>query len=57
VYNATGDLIRQDIFASNYVPWQNIYQYGPGTEGIPGVSEPEPPESTTPEPTPAETGP
>jgi vancomycin resistance protein YoaR len=51
VYNATGDLIRQDIFASNYVPWQNIYQYGPGTEGIPGVSEPEPPESTTPEPT------
>jgi vancomycin resistance protein YoaR len=32
VYNANGDLLRQDTFVSNYVPWQNIYQYGPGTE-------------------------
>ena len=31
VFNAGGDLIRQDSFVSNYVPWQNIYQYGPGT--------------------------
>jgi vancomycin resistance protein YoaR len=45
VFNASGDLIRQDIFVSNYVPWQNIYQYGPGTEGVPGVSEPEPAET------------
>lgn len=32
VFNANGDLIRQDTFVSNYIPWQNIYQYGPGTE-------------------------
>ncbi len=32
VYNANGELIRQDTFVSNYIPWQNIYQYGPGTE-------------------------
>jgi vancomycin resistance protein YoaR len=42
VFNASGELIRQDIFVSNYVPWQNIYQFGPGTEGIPGYSEPAP---------------
>jgi vancomycin resistance protein YoaR len=52
VYNASGDLLRQDIFVSHYIPWQNIYQYGPGTEGIPGVSEPEPVE-----PEPGGTGP
>jgi len=40
VFNVSGDLIRQDIFVSNYVPWQNIYQYGPGTEGVPGVTAP-----------------
>jgi vancomycin resistance protein YoaR len=45
VFNAGGDLIRQDIFVSNYIPWQNIYQYGPGTDGIPGVSEPAPVET------------
>lgn len=32
VYNANGDLLRQDNFASHYIPWQNIYQYGPGVE-------------------------
>jgi len=32
VLNANGDLIRQDTFVSNYIPWQNIYQYGPGVE-------------------------
>lgn len=40
VFNASGDLIRQDTFVSNYIPWQNIYQYGPGTQ-FPG-SEPAP---------------
>lgn len=45
VFNAVGDLLRQDIFVSNYVPWQNIFQYGPGTEGVPGVSEPPPAEA------------
>lgn len=51
VYNSVGDLIRQDIFVSNYVPWQNIYQYGPGTEGVPGVSEPVAPTESEPTPT------
>jgi vancomycin resistance protein YoaR len=46
VFNASGELIRQDIFVSNYVPWQNIFQYGPGTEGVPGVSAPAETEST-----------
>lgn len=32
VFNTSGDLIRQDTFVSNYIPWQNIYQYGPGAE-------------------------
>ncbi|MDX1612873.1 MAG: VanW family protein [Candidatus Promineifilaceae bacterium] len=32
VFNRDGDLLRQDTFVSNYVPWQNIYNYGPGTE-------------------------
>jgi len=46
VFNAEGDLIRQDAFTSNYVPWQNIYQYGPGT--IPPTTE-QPPADGTPE--------
>ncbi|MGW8318037.1 MAG: hypothetical protein ACWGPS_02245, partial [Candidatus Promineifilaceae bacterium] len=32
VLNANNELIREDTFASHYIPWQNIYQYGPGTE-------------------------
>jgi vancomycin resistance protein YoaR len=36
VFNASGDLIRQDLFVSNYIPWQNIYQYGPDTV-VPGA--------------------
>jgi vancomycin resistance protein YoaR len=32
VFNASGELIRQDLFESQYIPWQNIYNYGPGTE-------------------------
>ncbi len=32
VFNASGELIRQDLFESQYIPWQNIYKYGPGTE-------------------------
>ncbi|MFZ0545082.1 MAG: VanW family protein [Candidatus Promineifilaceae bacterium] len=35
VYNASGDLLRQDTFVSHYIPWQNVYQYGPDTN-IPG---------------------
>ncbi|MFN2187334.1 MAG: VanW family protein [Candidatus Promineifilaceae bacterium] len=56
VYNLFGDLLRQDTFVSHYIPWQNIFQYGPGTE----LPEPEPtpeltPESTAPAPTPTPT--
>ncbi|HUS94507.1 MAG TPA: VanW family protein [Patescibacteria group bacterium] len=40
VFNTGGDLIRQDSFISNYVPWQNIYQYGPGTI-LPTPEEPQ----------------
>lgn len=43
VFNADGVLIRQDTFKSYYVPWQNIYQYGPNAQGVPGVSAPEEP--------------
>jgi len=35
VYNYNGDLILEDTFVSNYIPWQNVYQYGPNTEGYP----------------------
>jgi vancomycin resistance protein YoaR len=45
VFNRDGELILQDAFVSNYIPWQNIYQYGPGVE-------PPPPPTPTPEPTP-----
>ncbi len=43
VLNASGELIRQDTFVSNYIPWQNIYQYGPGVE----LPTPEAPTPTT----------
>ncbi len=46
VFNANGELLRQDIFVSNYIPWQNIYQYGPDTE-IPNQSEEVPAETDT----------
>jgi hypothetical protein len=47
VYNPAGDLIRQDTFVSYYIPWQNIYEYGPGAnlpssndnEAEPGTEE------------------
>jgi hypothetical protein len=39
VFNSSGELIRQESFFSRYIPWQNIYQYSPGTE----LPEPEDP--------------
>lgn len=30
-----GGLLFQDTFATHYLPWQAIFEYGPGTEGIP----------------------
>ncbi|HSH00951.1 MAG TPA: VanW family protein [Anaerolineae bacterium] len=32
VRNENGDLLLDDTFVSNYIPWQNVYQYGPGTD-------------------------
>jgi vancomycin resistance protein YoaR len=45
VYNANGDLLRQDTFVSHYIPWQNIYEYGPE------VTVPDTEPESTPEPT------
>jgi vancomycin resistance protein YoaR len=50
VYNSFGDLLRQDTFISYYIPWQNIYEYGPD------VTVPETPAEPTPEPTPTPEG-
>ncbi len=32
VYNRDGQVIIDEDITSHYVPWQNIYQYGPGVE-------------------------
>jgi vancomycin resistance protein YoaR len=32
VYNADGDVIIDEAYVSEYVPWPNGYQYGPGVE-------------------------
>lgn len=38
VYNADEELIRDEWFVSNYIPWRNIYQYGSGAPLPPGVN-------------------
>jgi vancomycin resistance protein YoaR len=30
-----GSLILSDVFRTHYAPWRAIYEYGPGTDGIP----------------------
>jgi vancomycin resistance protein YoaR len=46
-----GNLIREDTFFSHYLPWQAVYKYGPGTEGIPTPEPTAPPDPTaTPSP-------
>lgn len=35
VYNPDGSVHLQDRFVTNYEPWQAIYEYGPGTPGMP----------------------
>lgn len=32
VFNADGELIDDRTFVSNYIPWPNVYRYGPGVE-------------------------
>lgn len=38
VYNFADEVRDQDIFVSNYIPWGNVYQYGPGVDpnNLPG---------------------
>lgn len=38
VYNFAGEVRDQDTFVSNYIPWGNVYQYGPGVDpdNLPG---------------------
>ena len=56
---ADGSIKREDRFFSHYLPWQAVYHYGPGTEGMPpdpdaeangdgATAEPEPTETPTP---------
>ena len=51
VRNADGSMLREDNFFSHYLPWQAIFNYGPGTEGIP-TPEGEGEGETNPEATP-----
>jgi hypothetical protein len=32
VLNANGDLIAENFFVSNYIPYPDVYHYGPGVE-------------------------
>lgn len=32
---ADGSVMLEDEFESHYLPWQAVYEYGPGTEGMP----------------------
>jgi vancomycin resistance protein YoaR len=44
VRNAAGDVLIDENFFSRYIPWQNIYQYGPGvTPPSQRPAEPTPP--------------
>jgi vancomycin resistance protein YoaR len=35
-----GEVLYQDTFNTHYMPWRAIYQYGPGTEGMPPEPKP-----------------
>lgn len=35
-----GEIIIEDTFYTKYQPWRAVYQYGPGTEGMPPPEEP-----------------
>lgn len=48
VYRA-GNLLLDDTFFTHYQPWQAVFEYGPGTEGMP------PPDAETPTETPSPT--
>jgi hypothetical protein len=49
VYDANGNLMYgTEYFISRYIPWQNIYQYGPGVEPPPPPAPTVPPPTATP---------
>lgn len=39
VVRRNGEIILEDSFFTRYNPWRAIYEYGPGTEGIPESDE------------------
>lgn len=40
----SGSVYLQDTFKTHYLPWQAVYEYGPGTEGMPPPDAEESPE-------------
>lgn len=34
-----GEILFEDTFLTHYEPWRAVYEYGPGTEGIPSSEE------------------
>ena len=34
-----GETLFEDAFTTHYMPWQAIYEYGPGTKGMPPKDE------------------
>jgi vancomycin resistance protein YoaR len=52
IRRSDGSVLREDSFFSRYLPWQAVYHYGPGTEGMPPEPEATPEPGATPEPTP-----
>ena len=48
VRSADGEVILEEDFVSHYLPWQAVFHYGPGTEGMPPEPTPEPEATPTP---------
>jgi vancomycin resistance protein YoaR len=38
VVTRDGQTLINDTFTTHYLPWRAVYQYGPGTEGVPTAS-------------------
>jgi hypothetical protein len=34
-----GEIFLEDTFFTRYEPWRAVYEYGPGTDGIPTQNE------------------
>ena len=35
IVNQKGEILFEDSFFTQYSPWRAVYEYGPGTDGIP----------------------